>query len=90
MYQDKLILESFNKSKKIWDLIKNESGHLERGCNPIKIQNNGKLISEPTQVAKLFNLYFIEIAESYSVISTPRQINTQLLKALSLNTFYTH
>jgi hypothetical protein len=27
------------------------------------IQNNGKLISELTQVAELFNSYFIETAE---------------------------
>jgi hypothetical protein len=52
-----------NKSKKIWDLRKDESGRLKRGYNPITIINYGRLMSETTQVAKLFSSYFIEIAE---------------------------
>lgn len=63
MYHNKLILESVNKSKKVWDWIKDESGWLKRVYNPITIINNGRLMSETTQVAKLFSSYFIEIAE---------------------------
>jgi hypothetical protein len=35
MYQDKLILDSVNKSEKMWDLMKDESGQLEREYYPI-------------------------------------------------------
>jgi hypothetical protein len=38
MYEDKLILVSVNKSKKIWDLMRDESGQLERKYNPIMIK----------------------------------------------------
>jgi hypothetical protein len=38
MYQFKLILDSVNKSQKIWDFMKNESGQLEMEYNPIMIK----------------------------------------------------
>jgi hypothetical protein len=38
---------------------------------PIVIEMNGNLISEPKYVAKLFNAYFIEIAERLQGNCTP-------------------
>jgi len=38
MYEDELILVSINKSQKIWDLMRDESGQLERKYNPIMIK----------------------------------------------------
>ena len=59
----KTVTYAVNKSKNIWDLIKDELDQLEKGYNPTTIQNNDNLLSEPTQVAQLFNSYCIEIAE---------------------------
>ena len=44
-------------NKKIWDLIKHELDKSEGRYELITIYNNGKQISEPTHVTKLFNTY---------------------------------
>jgi hypothetical protein len=63
--------QSINK-KKIWDLMKDESGESEmKKYAPIVINRNGNLISEPKHVAKLFNGYFTEIAEKIQCNCTP-------------------
>jgi hypothetical protein len=53
--------QSLNKKK--WGIIKNELGKLERRYVCVTIKKIGKLIFEPTQVAKSFNTYFTKIAE---------------------------
>jgi hypothetical protein len=64
MYHDKRISESINKSKQIWDFIKDKSGESEKKkYAQIVINTNGNLISEPTRAATLLNAYFTEIAE---------------------------
>jgi hypothetical protein len=50
-------------NKKMWGLIKGESGQSEGRYEFIIIYDNGKRISDPSQVAKLFNTYFTKIAE---------------------------
>jgi hypothetical protein len=61
MYNNKKIVESINKSKSIWDLIKEETGKLKASYETINIKDNGEIISEPSNVAQLFNTYFTEI-----------------------------
>jgi hypothetical protein len=62
-----------------------------RGYDPITIKNNGKLVSEPTQVAKLFNSYFIEIAEKLQRnFNLGTDEHTTVNQITSLSIFYTH
>jgi hypothetical protein len=62
MYNNKKIAESINKSKSIWELINEETGKLKASYETINIKENGELISDPTNVAQLFNTYFTETA----------------------------
>jgi hypothetical protein len=61
MYNNKKIAESINKSKSIWNRIKEETGNLKASYETINIKENGEFISDPTNVAQLFNTYFTEI-----------------------------
>lgn len=63
---------------------------LERGYNPIMIKNNGKLISKPTQMAMLFNSFFIEIVEKLQCNFNPRRNkHTTVNQKLSHSIFFT-
>ena len=62
MYNNKKIVESINKSKSIWELINEETGKLKASYETINIKENGEFISDPTNVAQLFNTYFTETA----------------------------
>lgn len=62
MYNNKKIAESINKSKSIWELINEETGKLKARYETINIKQNGEFISDPTNVAQLFNTYFTETA----------------------------
>jgi hypothetical protein len=48
----------FNKSKSIWDLRNEDTGNLKASYETIHINENGEVISDPTNVAQLFNTYF--------------------------------
>jgi hypothetical protein len=62
MYNNKKIAESINKLKSIWELINEETGKLKARYETIDIKENGEFISDPTNVAQLFNTYFTQTA----------------------------
>jgi hypothetical protein len=62
MYNNKKIADSINKSKSIWELINEETDKLKASYETINIKENGEFISDPTNVAQLFNTYFTETA----------------------------
>jgi hypothetical protein len=71
LYYDRKISESINKSKQTWTLIKDELGKSDRRHECIAINNNGYVVSEPTQVATLFSTYFTETVERLQCNFTP-------------------
>jgi hypothetical protein len=55
-------------NRKIWDLIRDESGKSEGRYEFVAIYSNGKRISDPTHVAKFCNTYLPRQQNGYNVI----------------------
>jgi hypothetical protein len=89
MYYDRKILESINKSKQIWTLIKDGLGNSDRRQESISINNNGYVISEPTKVATLI-LTLLRQQKGYSVISLRGHLNIPTLTRKFLPQCFLH
>jgi hypothetical protein len=58
MYYSKLIVNSGNKSKTIWNIVHNETGKHNNKHDPPLLIKNGKKISNGLYIANAFNAYF--------------------------------
>ena len=63
---DKFLLNANNKSKAVWQIISKETGRTLSKTQDIIISKNSKEISNPEEVAELFNSYFCKIPEKLS------------------------
>jgi len=60
---DKYILHANHKSKAVWQIINKETGRTFSNKQDIKIIWNSEEITNPKNVAELFNSYFVKISE---------------------------
>jgi hypothetical protein len=60
---DKYILHANHKSKAVWQIINKETGRTSSNKQDIKIIWNSEEITNPENVAELFNSYFVKITE---------------------------
>jgi hypothetical protein len=58
IHYNKLILNSNNKSKIIWNRVKNETGKYNNSHDPPPLTKNGKKIKNGLYIANAFNAYF--------------------------------
>lgn len=78
-------------NRKIWDLVKDESGKSEGRYEFIAIYNNGKRISDPTHVAKFCNTYFTKTAEQLQCNFIPGTLKcSDSNEKLCASVFFTH
>jgi hypothetical protein len=61
-----LILNSNNKSKTIWNIVKNETGKYNNTRDPPPLTKNGKKIKNGLHISNAFNAYF-----STMVVNSP-------------------
>jgi hypothetical protein len=71
---NKRISSSDNKSKVMWDIIKEELGTRKKEAKNIEITRNGLSIQDPNEIANSFNNYYVNIAEN--ILSTSPVSNT--------------
>jgi hemerythrin-like domain-containing protein len=64
MEYDKLILNSHNKIKTMWNVINKESGRKSNSNNIQALDVDGKKIIDEQSIAETFNEYFVTIAEN--------------------------
>jgi hypothetical protein len=64
MEYDKLILNSLNKIKTMWNIINKESGRKNNSNNIQAIDVDGKEIIDQQSIAETVNEYFVTIAEN--------------------------
>jgi hypothetical protein len=57
-YYNKLIVNSNNKSKAIWNIVKNETGIRNSTYDPPTLIKDGEEIENSQNIANTFNLYF--------------------------------
>jgi hypothetical protein len=58
IHYNKLMLNSNNKSKTIWNIVKNETGKYNNSHDPSQLNKNGKKIKNGLHIANAFNTYF--------------------------------
>jgi hypothetical protein len=63
-FYDKKISDSNNKMKTIWDIVNSESGRNNKGKEILKINIDGKVISNHKIISNSFNTYFLTIADT--------------------------
>jgi len=77
MYYNKLIINSNNKSKTSWHIIKSETNKTKCNHGISSIEIDGKLCNNYLHIAKAFNTYFSTLTEKISannsedIFSTP-------------------
>jgi hemerythrin-like domain-containing protein len=64
MEYDKLILNSHNKIKTMWNIFNKESGRKNNSDNVQALDVDGKKIIDQQSIAETFNEYFVTIAEN--------------------------
>jgi hypothetical protein len=57
-YYNKLIVNSNNKSKAIWNIVNNETGICNSTYDPPLLIKDGEKIENSQNIANAFNLYF--------------------------------
>lgn len=83
MHNDKLILNSNNKGKTMWNVIKIETNRSTNTSKDVKIKDdNGKMIQEPEFTAEYINNFFLSVASNISK-SYLHQSKTQIPQAVS-------
>ncbi|VVC97401.1 unnamed protein product, partial [Leptidea sinapis] len=70
---------STSRIKTIWEVINNETGRASRVNNKHKLQIKGKLLSEDTEVANAFELFFTDIP-----LSTTKELNSSTTSAVAI------
>ena len=63
MYYNNLIINSNNKSKTTWHIIKSETEKTKCNHGISSIEIDGKICNDYLYVAKAFNTYFSKITE---------------------------
>ncbi|XP_049766294.1 uncharacterized protein LOC126095559 [Schistocerca cancellata] len=63
MANDKYIENSKNKSKAIWEVIKNQTTSETKQYKNVNLCYEGQMISFPTEIAGTFNIYFANVSE---------------------------
>ncbi|PNF21509.1 hypothetical protein B7P43_G13548 [Cryptotermes secundus] len=68
IYYNKLIVNSDNKSKTIWNIVNNETGKYNNNNNhdPPPLTKDGKKINNGLHIANAFNVYFSTIMDNRS------------------------
>jgi hypothetical protein len=61
---NKLILNSNNKAKTIWNIVKNEIGKYDNTCDPPPLTKNSKKIKNGLHIANAFNTYFSTMVDT--------------------------
>ena len=88
---DKYILHANHKSKAVWQIINKETGRTSSNKQDIKITGNSEEITNPENVAELFNSYFITISEALLKKNgnrIPNSVNQHLKITESTNTMF--
>jgi uncharacterized membrane protein YfhO len=83
---------SENKSKAMWDLIKEEIGNQEKIKKNIEINTGGANIQDPKAIANIFNEYYTSIAQkilSGNSSSKNKEANVNAVKYNSNSMFLT-
>jgi 5'(3')-deoxyribonucleotidase len=57
-YYNKLIVNSDNKTKTIWNIVNNETGKYNNIHDPPPLIKDGKRVNNNQNIANAFNLYF--------------------------------
>lgn len=70
------ILNSNNKSKAMWNVVKDELGLRARSQTDLKLEVEGKVIDNPIQVAELFNCQYSNVVDT---LKLPKLINNSYL-----------
>jgi hypothetical protein len=76
-YFSRIILNSNNKMKRMWEIINEDKGRIKRdkGVHSIKVDKN--LIMNQNKIANDFNKYFLFIADSFTSNNIYIYIHTQ-------------
>ena len=88
---NKYILHVNHKSKAIWQIINNETERTSSNKQDIKIIWNSEEITNPENVAELFNAYFVKISEELVKKNgnrIPNSVNQHLKIKESTNTMF--
>ncbi len=62
MKHDQDILNSNNKTKSMWDIVKNATKPTRNLVENVVLKDNDRDVNDPATVASLFNQYFSRIA----------------------------
>jgi hypothetical protein len=81
-----------NKSKAMWDIVKVELGNQKKAKENIEINENGKNIQNPRDIANVFNEYYTSVAKkilSNNQVTKTNEINVNAVKYNSNSMFLT-
>ena len=79
------IQSSRNKSKAMWDLIKEELGSQHKVPKNIELGVNGTTIQDPKVIANVFNEYYTEIAQHIRSKNPTAQNNEDRINTIKYN-----
>ena len=65
LHNDNYIMRSSNKSRAMWDLINKELGKDKHNFKNTQLVKNDVIITDPKEVANLFNEYYTSVAQKF-------------------------
>ncbi|PNF26089.1 hypothetical protein B7P43_G04923 [Cryptotermes secundus] len=85
LHNNMRIRSSGNKSKAMWDLIKEELGNQQKVPKNIEIEVTGTAIQDPKEIANVFNDYYTNIAQHIRSNNPIAQNNVDRINTIKYN-----
>ena len=71
-YYENLDLKDITNSKKVWATVKPLFSNKIKSTEYVKLEENGKILSNDQEIEEIFNESFVNIVPNFSINTNPR------------------